>query len=126
MDAAPEDPELWYRLHCLAFDDVMGEVCDLAPGEGPGMLGESRRLAAEFLQALTRRAPGGAAAVLGGRAARLLRGTLLVRFGERILYWMERLPAVEAEYGRRVRLLRGRTLGPEALRPFLDRGDGRP
>lgn len=126
MEASPPDPEIWYRLHCLAFDDVMGELCDLSPGEGPGMLGETRRLAAEFLQALTRCAPGGGEAVLGGRLARLLRGTLLVRFGERILYWMERLPAVEAEYGRRVRLLRGRPIGPDALRAYLDRGDGLP
>lgn len=116
MDAPLPDAELWCRIHCLAFDDVMREVCDLAPEDGSPLLGEARRLCGQFLQAFAR-----PDAALAGRVAHLLRGTLFVRFGEQVLYWMERLPAVDAEYRRRMRFFREGP--PGALRRYVDRGE---
>jgi hypothetical protein len=69
------------------------------------------------------RGPEDADAALRGRLERLLRGALFVRFGERVLHWLDRLGEVEGEYERRVNLLRGRHLAAEHLRPYVDRGE---
>jgi hypothetical protein len=123
MDAPCPDAELWCRVHCLAFDDVMREVCDIGPRDGSPLLGEARALCAEFLRLFAHAGTGGQDAALAARVAHLLRGTLFVRFGEQVLYWLERLPAVDAEYRRRLRFLQEGPARPDTLRRYVDRGE---
>lgn len=110
------DLRLWNHLYCLAFDDVARELCERDATGGP----EGRRPAA-LLRRLVDPRPADANAVAA--LDRLLRGTLFLRFGERVLYWLDRLPEVEDAYQRRIDVLRGRRLTARELRSHADRGE---
>ncbi len=123
VSAVTLDVRFWNRLHCLAFDDVAREICDMEGGDDPEAVGGARGLTAQLL----RRWPGGGAGpstdgALARRFDRLLRGTLFVRFSERVLYWMDHLSRVEDEYERRLGVLRDRRLTAEDLKRYADRG----
>lgn len=118
------DLRFWNRLYFVAFDDVVREICDVQRAADPALMDEARDLTARCLRYFARPAGDGLEedAALARDFDRLLRGTLFVRFGEQVLYWMDHLPEVEAEYERRCSLLRGRRLTAEHLRPYVDRG----
>lgn len=119
----PVDVRLWNRLYCVAFDDVTREMCATDRIADPASCSDARALAEQFLQRLVLAASARRDSFQAHEFARLMRGTLFIRFGERVLYWLDHLPEVEAEYARRVRLLCGMALTADELRPYVDRGD---
>lgn|GEM_PF-5222879 len=120
VSAVTLDVRFWNRLYCLAFDDVAREICDIEGGADPEVAG-ARKLTAQLLHCFSGAEAPYPDASLARRFDRLLRGTLFVRFGERVLYWMDRLSEVEDEYQRRVDVLRDRRLTAEDLMPYVDR-----
>lgn len=122
-DAVALDLRFWNRLYCLAFDDVAREICAVGGGGDP-RAAEAHRLTAHLMRCLASQEPPHPDPLLSRHFDRVVRGALFVRFGERILHWMDRLADVDDEYERRIGVLRERRLTAEDLRPYVDRGSG--
>ena len=127
VSAVTGDLRFWNHFYAIVFDDVLREVCDVGRSTD-AELSATRTVTAEFLRRFSDPADADPDAALAFRVEVLLRGTLFLRFGDRVRYWLDHLEGVEAEYAWRMCTLHRRRATPADLVPFLDRPavDGAP